>query len=123
MESSEQDGLQVSFDEESGTFTFDCVKSIPIVNKDCYVELPHFLFEKYEDIIISANHCEKYKTLLRYFDLRETVKFIIMINEKQYYTSERYRLDRYFNDIGEITMASIKSYYLLLLKNIKVEKW
>ena len=109
--------------EVESIISHDCVKSIPIVNKDCYVELPHFLFEKYEDIIISANHCEKYKTLLRYFDLRETVKFIIMINEKQYYTSERYRLDRYFNDIGEITMASIKSYYLLLLKNIKVEKW
>ena len=103
----------------------DCTKSIPIVNKDNYVELPHYLFEKYEDVVTSAEHCLNYKTLLRYFDLGQIVKFIIYINERGYYTSAAARLaiDRYFDDITNINMTSIKLYYLTLLKNIKSEMW
>jgi hypothetical protein len=102
----------------------DCTKSIPIVNKENYVELPHFLFEKYEDVVTSAEHCMNYKTLLRYFDLGQVVKFIIYINEKEYYTNPaRLAIDRYFDDITNINMTNIKLYYLALLKNIKPEMW
>jgi hypothetical protein len=102
----------------------DCTKSIPIVNKDNYVELPHYLFEKYEDVVISAEHCLNYKTLLRYFDLGQVVKFIIYVNERGYYTNPaRLAVDRYFDDITSINMTNIKLYYLTLLKNIKPETW
>jgi hypothetical protein len=102
----------------------DCTKSIPIVNKDNYVELPHYLFEKYEDVVISAEHCLNYKTLLRYFDLSQIVKFIMYVNERGYYTNaSRLAVDRYFDDITNINMTSIKLYYLTLLKNIKPETW
>ena len=102
----------------------DCTKSIPIVNKDNYVELPHYLFEKYEDVVISAEHCLNYKTLLRYFDLSQIVKFIMYVNERGHYTNaSRLAVDRYFDDITNINMTSIKLYYLTLLKNIKPETW
>lgn len=102
----------------------DCTKSIPIVNKENNIELPHFLFEKYEDVVTSAEHCMNYKTLLRYFDLGQVVKFIIYINEKEYYTNPaRLAIDRYFDDITNINMTNIKLYYLALLKNIKPEMW
>ena len=101
----------------------DCSKSIPIVNKDGYVDLPHFLFESYDDVIRSANHCSNYKTLLRYFDLNEIVKFIITINEEKLYTNVRYSMERYFADIMDITMTKLKLYYLVLLKNIIPGKW
>ena len=101
----------------------DCSKSIPIVNKDGYVELPHFLFEKYDEVLTSAKHCENYKTLLRYFDLNEIVKFIIIVNEEKLYTSARYSMERYFADMMDITMTNIKLYYLILLKNIIPDKW
>jgi hypothetical protein len=102
----------------------DCTKSIPIVNKDNYVELPHFLFEKYEDVIVSAEHCLNYKTLLRYFDLGQVVKFIMYVNERGHYVNQtRLAVDRYFDDITSINMTSIKIYYLTLLKNIKPEAW
>lgn len=102
----------------------DCTKSIPIVNKDNYVELPHFLFEKYEDVVTSAEHCLNYKTLLRYFDLGQIVKFIMYVNEREYYTNAtRLAIHRYFDDITNINMTSIKIYYLTLLKNIKPEMW
>ena len=102
----------------------DCTKSIPIVNKDNYVEMPHFLFEKYEDVIVSAEHCLNYKTLLRYFDLGQVVKFIMYVNERGHYVNQtRLAVDRYFDDITSINMTSIKIYYLTLLKNIKPEAW
>ena len=101
----------------------DCTKSIPIVNKDNYVELPHFLFETYSDILQSSEHSLNYKTLLRYFDLNQIVKFIMYINEQGYYTNPRFSLDRYFDDITNINMTSIKLYYLTLLKNIKPDLW
>ena len=102
----------------------DCTKSIPIVNKENYVELPHFLFEKYDDVVTSAEHCLNYKTLLRYFDLGQIVKFIMYVNERGYYTNAtRLATDRYFDDITNINMTSIKIYYLTLLKNIKPEMW
>jgi hypothetical protein len=101
----------------------DCSKSIPIVNKDNFVELPHFLFETHEDLMISANHCSNYKTLLRYFDLNEIVKFIIYVNENQFYINVRFSLERYFVDIKDVTMTNIKIYYLTLLKNIIPDKW
>ena len=101
----------------------DCSKSIPIVNKDGYVDLPHFLFESYEDVLKSAKHCSNYKTLLRYFDLNEIIKFIIFVNDEKFYTNGRYSLERYFSDVMEITMTNIKLYYLTLLKNILPDKW
>ncbi len=101
----------------------DCSKSIPIINKDNCVELPHFLFENYCDIVISAEHCSNYKTLLRYFDLNEIVKFILYVNEGSLYTTSRFSIERYFADINDITMTNIKLYYLVLLKNIKPENW
>jgi hypothetical protein len=101
----------------------DCSKSIPIVNKDNKIEMLHFLFEDYVDAISSTDHCTKYKTLLRYFDLNEIVKFIIYVNEESLYTSARFSLQQYFADINDITMTNIKLYYLTLMKNIKPEKW
>lgn len=101
----------------------DCSKSIPIINKDGYVELPHFLFDSYDEVIKSTKHCSNYKTLLRYFDLNEIVKFIIFVNEEKLYTNARYSLERYFADIMDITMTNIKLYYLTLLKNIIPNKW
>jgi hypothetical protein len=101
----------------------DCSKSIPIVNKDGYVDLPHYIFDSYDDILKSVKHCSNYKTLLRYFDLNEIVKFIIFINDEKLYTNSRYSLERYFADIMDITMTNIKLYYLALLKNIIPDKW
>ena len=101
----------------------DCSKSISIVNKDNKIEMLHFLFEEYDDALLSTEHCSKYKTLLRYFDLNEIVKFIIYVNDETLYTNGRFSLERYFADINDITMTNIKLYYLTLMKNIKPEKW
>ena len=54
----------------------------------------------------------------------QIVKFIMYVNERGYYTNAaRLATDRYFDDITNISMTSIKIYYLTLLKNIKPETW
>ena len=96
----------------------DCTKSIPIVSKGGCVQLPHTLFSNYADVLSSATHCEKHKTLLRYFGIGQICEFISFVNRKQYYSSQRYSVQRYFSSLDEITHISIKLYYLTLLKNI-----
>ena len=96
----------------------DCSKSIPIVSKGGCVQLPHTLFSNYVDVLSSAAHCEKHKTLLRYFGIGQICEFISFVNRKQYYSSQRYSVQRYFSSLDEITHTSIKLYYLALLKNI-----
>ena len=81
------------------------------------------MFESYTDMRASAAHCRAYKTLLRYFDLKEVVKFIGHVNEGRLWTSERYAVERHFSDIADINMTSIKAYYLELLENVQADRW
>ena len=36
----------------------DCKKSIPLINKNGYVVLPHYLNEDYDEILKIVRHCE-----------------------------------------------------------------
>ena len=97
----------------------DCCKSIPIVNKGGCVQLPHTLFSEYSDVLSSVAHCEKNKTLLRYFGINKISEFVSFVNKNELYSNSRYSISRYFSSFNEITLISIKIYYLILLKNIK----
>jgi hypothetical protein len=100
----------------------DCKKSIPIVNKNGFVVLPHYLTNDYDELLRTANHCINYLTLLRYFDLKEVVEFISFVN-KNSYANNRMRLDRHFEDLDSITMKNIKIYYIEMLRNINPLNW
>ena len=102
--------------------SYDCKKSIPILNKDGYCVLPHMLYSEYSKIIECVDYCMRNKTLLRYFDLSEIIRFINYINETGN-IPETYSMDLYFTGISDITMDSLKNYYLLLLKQIPEHKW
>jgi hypothetical protein len=101
----------------------DCKKSIPLVNKNCEICIPHLLWDNYQEILECVEHCENYKTILRYFDLNEIVKFLIYVDEKKYISNERYFIERYFSSIQDINMYNLKNYYLLVLKNLEEDKW
>ena len=100
----------------------DCKKSIPIVNKDGFVVLPHYLSNNYQEMLRIATHCRNYLTLLRYFDLKEVVEFITFVN-KNNYANNRMRLDRHFEDLDSINMKNIKVYYVEMLRNINPANW
>ena len=148
--------------EVYSVISHDFKKSIPIVNQAGFIELPHYMFgEDYDQVLECVEHCKMYKTIMRYFDLREILRFIALVTkrlsdcedsddddgdgdgdgdvkaEKAKYaddidtddnrgliiTSQRYLPENMFTDIGEITMTSIKEYYLLLLENIRPKYW
>jgi len=119
------DDFRDKFDNaEIHTITsFDCRKSIPILNKDGFCVLPHFLYEDYEKLLDCVRYCIQNKTLLRYFDLREIIRFVEHINENNY-IDECYSIDSYFGGkITDITMNSLKEYYLEMILHIKSKDW
>jgi len=100
----------------------DCKKSIPIVNKDGFVVLPHYLSENYNEVLRIAKHCEDNLTLTRYFDLKEITDFIAYVISNGFSNSKMV-IPRHFETIDDINMKSIKVYYIKLLQNINVSKW
>ena len=102
--------------------TYDFKKSIPIINKTGYAVLPHNSFESYDELAECIDVCMSNKTLLRYFDLREITKFILFMNRSPHLT-DNYRIENYWTSIDEITMISMKEYYLEVLRSIQREVW
>jgi hypothetical protein len=100
----------------------DCRKTIPIINNDGYTVMPHYVSSDYDQVLEVVQHCEENLTLLRYFDLTEASKFIMHIEEFNLAKSSA-KFDRNFMTAGDITMQSVKIYYLKVLKSIVPEKW
>ena len=101
----------------------DCKKSIPIVNKDGFVVVPHYLSDQYADILKIADHCTNYLTILRYFDLQEVVDFVQYVMQNEFTSSNKMRLERHFENLDDLNMKNIKIYYLKLLANVKPDAW
>jgi len=119
------DDFRSKFDEaEIITITsYDCKKSIPILDINMCCALPHYLYDDYSEVLVTVNHCKQNPTILRYFDLREIISFIKYVNEKEY-IDERYTIDSYFGvDITNITMNSLKEYYLEVLLHVDPTEW
>ena len=102
--------------------SYDCRKSIPILNKDGYCAMPHTMYESHSELKICVENCEENKTLLRYFDLSEIVKFAFYVNQSRF-APDGLGLQEYFQHIRDITMDSMKLYYLELLKRISEVHW
>jgi hypothetical protein len=103
--------------------SYDCRKSIAVLNKTGHVVLPHFLFRDYASLQKCVEHTDKNKTLLRYFDLSEVAKFVDCIHRNNY-IADQYKADAYFADsISEITMSSLKLYYLEVLRRVSADSW
>jgi hypothetical protein len=100
----------------------DCKKSIPILDKNGYVVLPHYLSTEYSEVLQIVEHCESNLTLLRYFDLKEIVEFILLVNKNDY-SMANMKIKRNFPSLDEVNMQNIKLYYLKLLKSIVKGTW
>ena len=103
--------------------SYDFNKSISILNKQGFCMCPHNMFEDYREMIRCVDYCNQNKTLLRYFDLNEILKFIEYLSERKL-IPEEYVAETYFeNDISKIKMNSIKTYYLDVLSRIPEPAW
>jgi hypothetical protein len=100
----------------------DCKKTIPIINNNGYVVLPHFMSTEYDRVLEIVENCENNLTLLRYFDLKEVVEFILFV-EKNNYVTHGNKIARHFASIDDVNMMSIKLHYLRCLKNVIGGSW
>ena len=100
----------------------DCKKSIPIVNRRGEVYLPHYDFAEYKLMKKAIRHCKSYPTIMRYMDLEQIVQFLLYMNDSGY-LNERYKISNYFETIDDISMVSLKNYYLKMLGSISEEDW
>ena len=115
--------FRARFDAEIHTIqSYDCRTSIPMLTKDGFCAMPHTLYESYEDLAECVRHCAKNKTMLRYFDLSEIVGFLFYTNNGGF-VPERFQMKNYFADIADITMNSLKIYYLEVLQRLKKDDW
>jgi hypothetical protein len=101
----------------------DCKKSIPIINKEGFVVLPHYLYSDYNEMLKVANHCENYLTLLRYLDLKEVAEFITYVIKHNYITNKQLLLNRWFDCLDDINMTNIKVYYIKIMQNLNETDW
>ena len=102
--------------------SFDCKKTISILGSNGKCVLPHLLFSVHNELLDCVVHCHQNKTLLRYMDLKEIIRFIKYISTRQLFP-ELYSISSYFPNISAITMNSIKIYYLKLLERIPNTEW
>lgn len=116
--------FMVKFPEANivSVISHDCKKTIPIVDNNGYVVLPHHMAADYATMKEMVVHCENYLTLLRYFDLKELVKFVTYVLQNSMVPAN-VKIERHFGSLEEIDMKTIKLYYLKLLKNIKETDW
>jgi hypothetical protein len=102
--------------------SYDCRKTISLLNKDGKSMVPHLLFSKYDDIIQCANYCDENRGILRYLDLSEIIRYIEYVNRNEL-ISPQHKIENHFDSIENINMNSIKTYYLTLLKKTKRSNW
>jgi len=98
-------------------FSHECSKTIPIYDPEGYIFIPHYYSNNYIDILLMAEHCEQYLTILRYLDLGEIIKFLKFIEKFNIY------IQNYITDIENVNMYNIKYQYLQILKQIDPDMW
>ena len=105
--------------------SYDCSKTIRLVNLDSYVEMPHYLYKDYNKLQESITFILDNKTILRYLDLNEIIKLIKLINKKYktFIKKDDLVLENYFETIENISIETIKIYYLKLLLNLDNISW
>ena len=103
--------------------SYDCKKSISLMNKNGFCICPHLMHEEYAKMMECVLYCEQNRTLFRYFDLKEVVRFIGYL-KKQNKIPEAYDAAEYFEgSLRNVNMNSIKMYYLELMKHIEESDW
>lgn len=104
--------------------SYECKKTLSLIDKDKYTVLPHLFFKNHKDLISCVNNCRNNRSILRYFDLKEILRFIeLLLKSNEKILTPLLDIHTYFRSIEEITMNGIKLYYLTVLSEIPKDKW
>ena len=99
----------------------DCKKTIPILNSSGIACLPHHICTTYQEFVKSIDYCKNNMTIFRYFDLNEIDIFIKYLHANKLISNEHYISSNYFENVDEVTMKSVKMYYIDLCSQISEE--
>ena len=134
-------GLRASFDEKfpEGSIhtihSFDCIKSISMIDPSGHVALPHTLFSDYDELQRTIAYWDANGTILRYFDAKEVGQFIEFVESfidgvresnpgcVNKYMKRSGLVESNFQSAADITMTSIKQHYMRILRNITPTAW
>ena len=142
-------GLRASFGEKfpdasiHTIHSFDCIKSISMIDPSGYVALPHTLFGDYDELQRTIAYWESNGTILRYFDAKEVGQFIEFVElfmegvlevagsydqdggqaAMNSYMKRSGLVESNFHSASDITMTSIKQHYMRVLKSITPKAW
>jgi hypothetical protein len=89
--------------------TYDCKKTIQLLNSDNEIELPHHRCETWEALQECVAHLNAHRTVLRYLDLASVVAFL--------------GKGPHFTSLEQVTITNIKLRYVDVLKTISKEEW
>lgn len=100
----------------------DCRNSIPLIDNNGFVVMPHSIHASHAQMLEAVAHCEENLALLRYLDLQEASEFI-QYAETNNCVLPSAKFERNITCLDDVTMRDIKMYYLKVLKNIIPSKW
>lgn len=117
----------------------DCRKSIGIINSEGLAVLPHSLYSDYSELMNCVRFCESDLTILRYFDLREIIRFLHMVADELAETAKTNYSDTESSNstsisallrdaligipLDKINLQMVKEFYLTVLKTIDCDDW
>ena len=101
----------------------DTKKSISLINKNGFIEVPHLCFHDYDKLQDCIKNIEQNNTLLRYLDVGELCEFICYVQKENIIPSSLKLSNKYFESIDQVSLTSIKKYYITILKNINKTYW
>tara|TARA_B100000424_G_scaffold115071_2_gene86790 strand:+ start:11925 stop:14348 length:2424 start_codon:yes stop_codon:yes gene_type:complete len=107
----------------SSIISHDCNKSISIINKNNEIEMPHLKYKDFTEFKNCVQHCKKYKTLLRYFDLNEVILFLHYIYNNNFINEGEFSIKSKYQEISDLTMNNIKLHYLDTMDKIEEKDW
>jgi len=104
--------------------SYECSKSIPLINKDGYISLPHYDVEELSEVKRMANHIIENPTILRYLDIGECVQFIREFEKTEFCKNrDDLSLSTNIDHLDKVELMNIKLHYLHILKYINQESW
>lgn len=104
----------------------DFKKTIPVLGEDNKVSMPHLVASTASELKASAEHCLNHNSIMRYIDVGEAARFILMVRKQREVVltesgmaDKSLEFDRVFPDIKSVTLNGIKTYYCRLLRHIR----
>ena len=102
--------------------SFDCSKSISLIDTDGFIVMPHYITPEYQEAKDIIKHLFQNKTILRYLDLQECVQFIEHVETNNFIKRSAF-IERNFTSLEDVTMSNIKIHYLTTLDSILAGVW